>query len=387
MTPTIHGFMHVGGSCLVPLQAKNNFEEETFELKAIRWRTVIQWAVAFALMAFLLAQISLQALLDLFARVNLAGVVLGAGVYMLTNVIRAWRVGFICDRPLADTWLLLTPTLASNFGNNVLPARAGEPIFIWAAHERLGLSWGASSAVMIIMRVFDTMMVGVIFVGAAVVTGAAASSLILWVVTAVLACAVIVTALLPWLGGTFVKWFLAVVRLTHRPKLIAFLEHEGRQAADSFKQLRALRIYIGVVLTSLAIWLLLFGWIFMLIRSLGIDVSLEQAILGSTFGILSKAAPFSSIGGWGMHEVGWTAGFILMGFPSTLAISSGFAVNTLIIITSAICGLPAWLTLSNDQSLAKRKQTQDSRLTIDRAPVNGQPSQTITDTPQAEGER
>ncbi|HEY3290330.1 MAG TPA: lysylphosphatidylglycerol synthase transmembrane domain-containing protein [Anaerolineae bacterium] len=348
---------------------------------------MIQWAVAIALMAFLLAQISLQTLLDLLARVNLAGVILGAGVYMLTNVIRAWRVAYICDRPLADTWKLLTPTLASNFGNNVLPARAGEPIFIWAAHERLDLSWGTSSAVMIIMRVFDTMMVGVIFVSAAVVTGAAASSIVLWVVTAVLACAVTVTALLPWLGGTFVKWFLAIVRLTHRPKLIAFLEREGNQAAESFTQLRAFRIYLGVVLTSLAIWLLLFAWIFMLIRSLGIDVSLGQAILGSTFGILSKAVPFSSIGGWGMHEVGWTAGFMLMGFPGPLAISSGFAVNTLIIITSAICGLPAWLTLSNDQSLAKQKQSHHSQPAIDRAPVNGQTSHTITDTPQAEGER
>jgi len=327
----------------------------------VRWKTLLTWGVALALVVFLLAQISLQTLVDLFTHVNILGVALGAGVYMLTNVIRAWRVVQICDRPLADTWPLLTPTLASSFGNNVLPARAGEPIFVWAAHERLGLSWGASSAVMIIMRVFDTMMVAVIFVFAAVVTGAAASSLILWVISVALGGAVIVTALLPWFGGYLVNLFVAAVRLTRRAKLVAFLEHEGARAADAFKQLRAPRIYAGVVLSSLAIWLMIFGWIFMLMRSIGIEVRLDQSILGSTFGILSKAVPFSSIGGWGAHEVGWTAGFMLIGFPSSLAISSGFAVNTLIILTSAVCGLPAWLSLSSDQAKGKRARDGDSR--------------------------
>jgi hypothetical protein len=350
-------------------------------LKSVHWKTLLTWLVALALVVFLLAQISLQTLVDLFMHVNILGVVLGAGVYMLTNVIRAWRVAQICDRPLSDTWRLLTPTLASSFGNNVLPARAGEPIFIWAAHERLSLSWGASSAVMIIMRVFDTMMVAIIFVFAAIITGAAASSLIMWVVSVALGGAVIVTALLPWLGGYFVRMFVTVVRLTRRAKLIAFLEHEGARAADAFNQLRAPRIYAGVFLTSLAIWLLIFGWIFMLIRSLGIEVSLDQSILGSTFGILSKAVPFSSIGGWGAHEVGWTAGFMLIGFPSTLAISSGFAVNTLIILTSAVCGLPAWLSLSSDQAKVKRSENGDSRLDASRA------SKTVNKhTPEYKGE-
>ncbi|MCL4506874.1 MAG: lysylphosphatidylglycerol synthase domain-containing protein [Chloroflexi bacterium] len=319
------------------------------KLVATRWKTILQWAVTLGLVLFLLAQIPLHTLADLLAHVNLAGVLLGAAIYLLNNVIRALRVVRICDLPYRDTRALLTPVLASSFGNNVLPARAGEPIFIWAAHQRLGLSWGTSSAVMVIMRVFDTMLVAIIFVFAAIVTGAAESSLILWVVTVALGAAVVVTALLPWLGGYLVNLLVGLVRLTRKDHLIAFIEHEGRRAADAFVQLRAPRIYAGVFFTSLVIWLLTFGWIYVLMRSLGIDVQLNQSVLGSTFGILSKAVPFSSIGGWGAHEVGWTAGFTLIGFPTTLAISSGFAVNTLIILTSAVCGLPAWLALSSDQ--------------------------------------
>ena len=97
------------------------------------WKLLLQWVVALALIGFLLAQISLQMLVDLFARVNLTGVLLGVVVYLITNVIRAWRVAWICNRPFRDILPLMTPTLAFSFGNNVLPARAGEPIFVWAA--------------------------------------------------------------------------------------------------------------------------------------------------------------------------------------------------------------------------------------------------------------
>ncbi len=319
---------------------------------AARWKTILQWTVTLALVIFLLAQIQLRTLVDLLMHVDLTGVLLGAVIYLLNNVIRALRVVRICDLPYRDTRALLTPVLASSFGNNVLPARAGEPIFVWAAHERLGLSWGTSSAVMVIMRVFDTMLVAIIFVFAAIYSGAAGASPILWAVTAILAAAVVITALLPWLGTYLVRALVRLVWFTHKAGLIEFIEHEGRLAADAFVRLRAPRIYAGVFLTSLVIWLLTFGWIFVLLRSLGIDVRLNQSVLGSTFGILSKAVPFSSIGGWGAHEVGWTAGFTLIGFPTTLAISSGFAVNTLIILTSAVCGLPAWLALSGDRRRA-----------------------------------
>jgi uncharacterized protein (TIRG00374 family) len=339
---------------------------------SFRWKLWVQWAVALALILFLLAQISLQTLIDLFSRVNVWGVFLGGVVYMLTNVIRALRVAWICDRPMSDTGPLLVPTLASSFGNNVLPARAGEPIFVWAAHQRLGLSWGASSAVMVIMRVFDTMLVAIIFVLAAVLTGLAASSLILTVVAVGLSMAVVVTALLPWLGGFFVELLVRLVRLSHRPALVSFIEREGQRAADAFRQLRAPRIYAGVFLTSLVIWVLVFFWIYLLVRSLNIPVTLDQSIVGSTFGILSKAVPFSSIGGWGAHEVGWAAGFTLIGFPSALAIGSGFAVNTLIILTSAVCGLPAWLSLSDVQRQGNAQSAAQEGL-APRAPVQAAP--------------
>ena len=313
------------------------------------WRLILQWAVTLGLVLFLLSQISLQTLVELFTHINLAGVLIGIAVYMATSVIRAVRVAWICDRPVGDTIPLLVPTLASSFGNNVLPARAGEPIFVWAAHHHLGLDWGTSSAIMVIMRVFDMMLVAVIFVCAAVVTNAAASSLILQVLTVALGAGVIVTGLLPWVGHYLVLLLVAIVRLTRKPQVIDFVIHEGQRASAAFVQLRTPRIYAGVVASSLMIWLLIFAWIYLLMLSLGIEVTLKQSILGSTFGILSKAIPFSSIGGWGAHEVGWTAGFMLLGFPSSLAISSGFAVNTLIILTSAVCGLPAWFALTRDQ--------------------------------------
>lgn len=302
-----------------------------------------------ALIFFLLSQISIAMLVDLFSHVNPYGVLLGAVLYLATNVVRASRVAFICRRPLRDVPAILSPTLASSFGNNVLPARAGEPIFIWAAHHRLNMDWGTSTAVMIVMRVFDLLLVALIFVATAMLNGLDSAPVVLQAVSVVLGAGVILTALLPWIGKYFVLALLAVVRLGRSPQLTHFLEREGQRATDAFAQLRALPIYAKVFLSSLVIWAITFVWIFILIRSIGLTVTLDQTIIGSTFGILSKAIPFSSIGGWGAHEVGWAAGFTLTGMPAALAVTSGFAVNTLIILTSAVCGLPAWLALTSER--------------------------------------
>jgi uncharacterized protein (TIRG00374 family) len=316
---------------------------------SIPWKRLLQFAVTAALLLFLLSQISLATLVELLGRTNPAGVLAGAALYLAINLARAGRVALICGRPMRQWRSIITPVLATSFGNNVLPARAGEAIFVWAARHRLGMDWGTGAAVIIAMRVFDTLAVAVLFVLMSMLSGIGSSPAILQAVVVLLGAVAVLTALLPWIGQAFVRMAARLARLMRLARAAAFLDSEGARAIEAFAQLRAPRVYAGVFLSSLAIWVITFVWIFLLIRSIGIGVPLSQAVIGSTFGILSKAIPFSSIGGWGAHEAGWSAGFILTGMPAQLAISSGFAVNTLIILTSAACGLPAWFALTHER--------------------------------------
>ena len=310
------------------------------------WKSLLTLLITAGLLGFLLSQVSLSTIAGLLAHTSLVGVLAGAALYLTTNVVRALRVVTICSRPVGDTLRLFAPVLASSFANNVLPARAGEAIFVWDTHRRLGMEWGTSAAVLIIMRIFDILLVAVLFAATAVLRGLGHAPAALQLAVGVLAVGAVMTALLPWLGQYAVRLAVWLARLTRLPGLIRFVEVQGRHANDAFAQLRPPRIYLGVFLTSLVIWLLTFAWIYLLIRSIGFDMPFDQAITGSTFGVLSKSIPFTSIGGWGAHEAGWTAGFVLTGLPQAQAIASGFAVNTWIILTSAVCGLPAWLALT-----------------------------------------
>jgi uncharacterized membrane protein YbhN (UPF0104 family) len=86
------------------------------------------------------------------------------------------------------------------------------------------------------------------------------------------------------------------------------------------------------------IWLGTFGWFWAFLAAVGIRTKAAEVIVGATFAVLSKAIPFVTVGGLGAHEVGWTVGFMLVGFEKQTAIASGFAVNILTLLASLFFG-------------------------------------------------
>jgi uncharacterized membrane protein YbhN (UPF0104 family) len=56
--------------------------------------------------------------------------------------------------------------------------------------------------------------------------------------------------------------------------------------------------------------------------------------VGATFATISKAIPLVTVGGFGVHEAGWSLGFLLVGMPLETAVASGFAVNILTLVAS-----------------------------------------------------
>jgi uncharacterized membrane protein YbhN (UPF0104 family) len=328
-------------------------------VKRIRARRLIQAGIPLILLLLLFTQVPTHTLVSMLLHVDLAGLFISTEIYIGISLLRAVRVAMLAGRPVADAGKMMTPVLASSFANNVLPGRAGEPIFVWAAHRVLHMNWGAGAAIMLIMRVFDIMMVALIFIACvAFVDLQAAPAFLRWASLA-LGAGVGLIALLPWLGGAIVGLLERLATLAGRPKAVRFIQSEGRHAILAFERLRVPQAYAAVFVTSGLIWALNFVWIYLLTHSIGVIVTFEQSIVGTTFATFSRAIPLASIGGWGLHEVGWSAGYTLVGMPLEQAISSGFAVNTLMIMTSAVCGLPAWLSV-----LAKRRRTSVAKPTV-----------------------
>ncbi len=112
-----------------------------------------------------------------------------------------------------------------------------------------------------------------------------------------------------------------------------------RKIIEAFAAIHSFRRYALTFLWSLCLWATIFFRFYALLRGIGIITTALNTIVGSTFAVLSKAIPFITFSGIGTHEAGWTIGFMLVGFSKTTAISSGFAVNILTLLTTVVMGV------------------------------------------------
>ncbi|MCB0132209.1 MAG: hypothetical protein KDD78_15220, partial [Caldilineaceae bacterium] len=93
-------------------------------------------------------------------------------------------------------------------------------------------------------------------------------------------------------------------------------------------------------------WLAMFACFTAFLSAVRLPQQYSIVIVGSTFATLAKALPLMTIGGFGVHEAGWALGFSLTGMETGLAITSGFAVNILILLTSSCLGGAALLWIN-----------------------------------------
>jgi uncharacterized membrane protein YbhN (UPF0104 family) len=114
-------------------------------------------------------------------------------------------------------------------------------------------------------------------------------------------------------------------------KLIGEID-QSLSGIQSAKQIGALTAL------SLVFWILMFGLNHILLLALDLNVAFKQTIIGSTFGAFTSLIPVSAVGNLGTLEAGWTAGFVLAGLDTQIAIFSGFAVHILSFFYTAIFG-------------------------------------------------
>jgi uncharacterized membrane protein YbhN (UPF0104 family) len=87
-------------------------------------------------------------------------------------------------------------------------------------------------------------------------------------------------------------------------------------------------------------------WVFYaFLRGFGIEISFLKVVFGSTIAIIANALPISGIGNWGTLEVGWAAGFLLVGLSKEKAIATGFGVHIVAFVISVVIGFICWFSL------------------------------------------
>jgi uncharacterized protein (TIRG00374 family) len=332
---------------------------------------------ALAIVGLLLWQIDPATIWHLLVGADWRWLLVGLAAYIATNVLRAFRFWVLLgDRlqgiahgpatasatpsnlqgkarfTLAPLRILPEMFTLSLF-NNILPSRTGELSFPYFMRDRHGVAVGDSTAALLLVRIFDYLAVASLYVLFAL---AEASKLDVWVKPILMAVALflvlslIVLAAMPWLGrwglqaATWLMGFLGLRDL----RLSQIMLRVGRQLVQALEQMRTPRKIISTFGWSILTWLATFAWFGAFLRALGLAQPFPLVVVGATFAMLAKALPFLTVGGFGAHEAGWTIGFGLVGMTTDVAIASGFAVNILTLLASALCGGTALLIMARD---------------------------------------
>jgi uncharacterized protein (TIRG00374 family) len=305
-------------------------------------KRILPFVLTLLIVGGLLSQISVRDVVGLLSSISYRWVLVGLACYLVTNVFRAFRLQVLLPDQTTQLLNLLSISVAQSMFNNILPARLGELSLVYLLNKYEAIPLDRATVALIVARVFDYLAVAAIFVVAAMVSvrnlPQNAANFIFAAITVMLLSVVILLSAAWWGRGlVLVQWLLGRLGVVRHRLVVSGLQ-KMHQVVEAFELVTSPIRYLLVFGWSLFVWCGTFAWFYAFLRSMHIQVVVDSLVVGSTFAVLSKAVPFISVGGLGAHEAGWTVGFMLVGFDKTTAISSGFAVNILTLLSSLALG-------------------------------------------------
>lgn len=305
-------------------------------------RRLLPLVATFVIIWWLLRQSGIAAIWAMLIQVKLTWFLVGLGFYLFTNGCRAYRfAGLLSWDGLRKPRKLVPDMIALSFLNNILPARIGELLFPALLYKRHHVPVAESLTALLLARLFDFLAVAALFLFFAFWVGrelTAMAQQTIFAVVGLLTFILLLLILLPWVGR---KSLMLVVWLTHRfigadNLHVQVILQIGERAVTTAELIYQGGRFFKTLAWSCLGWLGTFAWFYAFLAALGLQMPYPAVVVGSTFATLSKAIPFATIGGFGLHEVGWAFGFNLMGVAWETAVMSGFAVNILTLLASLI---------------------------------------------------
>ena len=230
-----------------------------------RWQFWLGLAISLILIWYSLRGLKLAELVQALTEANYWWLLPGVAVYFVAVWARAWRWHHLLKPLKAIPTNQLFPTVCIGyFGNNILPARAGELLRAVVLKKDEDIPVSASLATIIVERVFDgVVMLGFIFVNLSELARLTSSSGFVGDIRtlALIGTGVFLGALAVFLGlAMFPERSLALVDGIVRRLLPAKYSEKILGLTDRFlgglASLRSPRMILMIFLTSVVIWLL-----------------------------------------------------------------------------------------------------------------------------------
>ncbi len=293
--------------------------------------------LTFLLLLLILWQLDIHTLKENLSTLLSGQLFLAFLVYLSSYLLRAIRWQFLLGHglPLASIFHIVALHTVSN---NVFPFRSGELTFPYFCKRFHNIPVAISTSTLVSARIADLGSLGPLFLFSLLLLNMSLTRFSL-----------VFLFLLIFLGMAFtLPHVLGLLQflLKHLP-LGERLHGHLVQAQEQYRSLWQGKKLAGLILLSLAIWMVKFGAFFLMAEKLlpsdTFHLNYWKVVLGSTASELVAALPLQTFAELGMFEAGWTGAFVFMGMARKEAVTLGFSLHLTILLFSLVIGIPAYV--------------------------------------------
>jgi uncharacterized protein (TIRG00374 family) len=290
---------------------------------------IFSLALTVGVFAYLFTHITWAQVVDLIVNVNRPLLTLFFALSISMQIVRTLRYRVILKSvgQYPGFLRLFLVVMVRGFCVDLLPARAGELVYIYILRARLGLDLGAATASFALSFLFDfTALAPLILLALAMVgTGLSMSPVVLaGAGILLLAMSIALIQLLP-LALRFA--YGVSKRLTFfSPRFRHWLSHFVAGTHRQVKRAKRQGVYAKVFGYSVAVRLLKYSALYVLLLAMlapqGYSIGslpFPKVFLGLVSAEMAASLPISGIAGLGAYQGAWSLVFTLLGFPAEMA--------------------------------------------------------------------
>ena len=298
--------------------------------------------VSIIMVAALLSQIKIGDIIDVFSRVNLPFLMLGFALYGVTHLFRSIRFRVLV-KGRVGVKDMFSIVCVHTMTNEILPAKTGEISYIYLLKKLHGIKTGDGVASLVVARVFDAIMVSLIFVFSAMLISNLPDIIygIIWFVSAFAALAVLVLVVFIRSGQKFTRGFRKLVEGIGISRFgkVQYLLRKIDETAQSFNEIGLKSILWKVTISSIILWTFYYLTFYFIIQSFGVNLSFFDTVIICSFSNLVLLLPITVFAGFGTTEGSIAVLMVLFGIGWGAAIATAFGIHIVSIIYLALFGV------------------------------------------------
>lgn len=313
-------------------------------------RLISAVVVSLTLLFILCSQIDIKDILFTIALIDPFYLLIAFTLYICNYFFRSLRFYLLLEKKvsLRD---LFTVVCVHNMTNNIFPAKTGELSYIYLLKKVHSKKVEEGIASLLIARFLDFVSIMALFLMAIHIIGNLnpATMHIVWIITFCM-LSLITTFILFIQFGTKMPQLCRDIAFRLKIDNINFISLFLDKIDGTMERLQLFKNYekiylFKLIIVSLIIWLSMYSFNFLLVRSMNIDLNFLLVVFATSFAIFTTALPIQGFGGFGTLESGWVIGFVTVGLSKDIAISSGLIYHTIIWVYFLLLGIWGTMTI------------------------------------------